>query len=221
MIENGRWTKPRFEPFSKVDEYSGDVPFFAPDGQTLYFISRRSLDGEEQGNERIWYVERKGDGWSDARLVEGKHGAIDIHWQFAVTDDGTIYFGGRGPDSRGMGDIYMMRLDGDTYGEPVNLGEPVCTEASEGSPYVTPDGSMLLFNSMGRENSVGGGDIYMSRADGKGGWTEPVNLGEGVNTTTHDQCPMLSPDGKYLFFISQKSQTSDIFWVDAKVLEGL
>ncbi len=220
-IEDGKWTKPRFTPFSKTDEYNGDVPFFAPDGETLYFISRRPIEGEgERGHERIWYARREGNGWSVPQLVEGKHGAMDIHWQFAVTDDGTIYFGARGGDSRGMGDIYVIKLVGDTYGDPVNLGEPVCTEASEGSPYVSPDGSMLLFSCHGRDDSVGGSDIYICRRKEDGTWSEPVNPGETINSGTHEQCPMLSPDGKYLFFISQKSQTSDIYWVDAKVLNG-
>jgi Tol biopolymer transport system component len=209
-------------PFSEEHEYDGDVPFFAPDGQTLYFISRRPLEGDgERSPERIWYASRDGSSWSDPHPVEGQHGAIDIHWQFAVTGDGTIYFGGRGPDSRGMGDIYMMKLEGGIYGEPVNLGEPACTEAGEGSPYVTPDGSMLLFSSFGRDDCLGGADIYICRRKADGTWTEPVNPGEPINSRTNEQCPMISHDGKCLFFLSHRGQTSDIWWVDAKVLEGL
>lgn len=83
--------------------------------------------------------------WSAARPVEGASGPVNIHWQFAVTSDGTIHFSGRGPDSRGMGNIYMSRL-----------------------------------------------------VDGKGGWTEPVNPGEPINSSSNDLCPMISPDGKYL-----------------------
>jgi Tol biopolymer transport system component len=221
-VEDGKWTKPRFIPFSETSKYDGDVPFFAPDGETLYFISRRPLEGDgEHSPERIWYAGRKGDKWSIPRPVEGEHGAIDIHWQFAVTDDGTIYFGGRGPDSRGMGDIYMMKLADDKYGEPENLGEPVCTEAGEGSPYVTPDGSLMLFSVIGREDNLGGADIYICRRNKNGTWTEPVNPGEPINSRTNEQCPMISPDGKYLFFLSHRGQTSDIWWVDAKVLEDL
>lgn len=90
---------------------------------------------------------------------------MDIHWEFAVTDDGTIYFGGRGDDSRGMGDIYMSR-----------------------------------------------------QVDGV--FQEPVNPGKTINTSSSEQCPMISPDGKHLFFLSGRGQGSDIWWVDAKVLTG-
>jgi ankyrin repeat protein len=221
-IEDGTWTRPRMTPFSEALDHDGDVPFFSPDGRRLYFISRR-VPGkdDERGSERIWYAEREGGGWSAPQLAKGESGALDIHWQFAVTADGAIYFGGTGPDSRGMSDIYVRRPAGDLYGEPENLGEPACTEAAEGSPYVAPDGSLLLFSCLGREDAVGGSDIYLCRPDGQGGWTEPVNAGEAVNSASHENCPMLSPDGKYLFFISQKGQTADIYWVDAAVLEGL
>lgn len=221
-IEGGRWTKPRMTPFSETLDHDGDVPFFSPDGRRLYFMSRRIAEGGEgRGPEMIWFAEREGSGWSAARPLEWESGAFSIHWQFALADDGTLYFSGSGPDSRGMGDIYMLKRDGAGYGEPENLGEPVCTEANEGSPYIAPDGSMLLFSSLGREGGVGGADIYICRPDGRGGWTEPVNVGEPVNSGSHEMCPMLSPDGKYLFFISQRSQTSDIFWVEAAVLDGL
>ncbi|MGD9402839.1 MAG: ankyrin repeat domain-containing protein [bacterium] len=221
-IEDGKWTKPRMTPFSETLDHDGDVPFFSPDGKRLYFISRRTPEGgEDMGPEKIWFVEREGGGWSAARPLEWESGAFSIHWQFAITDDGTLYFSGSGPDSRGMGDIYALKREGDAYGEPENLGEPVSTEAHEGAPYVAPDGSMLLFSSLAREGGVGGADIYLCRPDGRGGWTEPVNLGEPVNSGYHEMCPMISPDGKYLFFISQRSQTSDIFWVDAAVLDGL
>jgi ankyrin repeat protein len=221
-IEDGEWTRPCMTPFSETLDHDGDVPFFSPDGGRLYFISRRSDEGEgDRGPERIWYAERKGSGWSAPRLLEGEFGNTDLHWQFALKADGTLCFGGSGPDSRGIGDIYVARPAGGGYGEPENLGEPVCTEASEGSPYIAPDGSMLLFSCLGREGGLGGSDIYICRPDGRGGWTEPVNLGEPVNSASHENCPMLSPDGKYLFFISQRSQTADIFWVDAAILEGL
>jgi hypothetical protein len=219
---DGRWTKPEMTPFSDILDHDGDVPVFSPDGGRLYFISRRDPESGERGNtERIWYVDRRGGGWSEARLVKGIGDEMDVHWQFSVTADGTIYFGGRGPDSRGMGDIYISRLSDGAYQVPVNVGEPVNTEAGEGSPYVTPDGSLMLFSSIGRDGDLGGSDIYVCRRLADGKWSDPVNPGEPVNSAANDHCPMISPDGKFLFFISSRGQTSDIWWVDASVLDGI
>jgi Tol biopolymer transport system component len=44
-------------------------------------------------------------------------------------------------------------------------------------------------------------------------------MGEDINSEKYDYCPILSPDGKYLFFSSSRSGNGDIYWVDAKIIE--
>ena len=51
-----------------------------------------------------------------------------------------------------------------------------------------------------------------------GSWGMPVNLGPGVNTVNSEYTPMLSPDGRYLFFTSGGPGSDDIYWVDASVI---
>ncbi|HVW59441.1 MAG TPA: hypothetical protein VHC48_05385 [Puia sp.] len=46
-------------------------------------------------------------------------------------------------------------------------------------------------------------DIYISRRIG-GKWTPSRNLGPKVNTAFRDYSPGISPDGRYLFFTSEK-----------------
>lgn len=49
-------------------------------------------------------------------------------------------------------------------------------------------------------------------------------MGEGVNSAEYEFRPYVTPDGKYLFFTSNRpneGQTSNIFWVDAGVIEDL
>jgi hypothetical protein len=42
-------------------------------------------------------------------------------------------------------------------------------------------------------------------------------MGNEINTTGYEFCPFVTDDGKYLFF----SRDGDIYWVDAKVIDGL
>jgi hypothetical protein len=50
---------------------------------------------------------------------------------------------------------------------------------------------------------MGGSDLYLSeRKDGA--WSTPRHLGPKVNSSALDFCPILSPDGKYLFFSSTR-----------------
>ena len=37
-----------------------------------------------------------------------------------------------------------------------------------------------------------------------GSWTPAVNLGDGVNTRWTEYCPVVSRDGRYLFFTSER-----------------
>ena len=53
----------------------------------------------------------------------------------------------------------------------------------------------------------------LSFRDAAGGWSEPENLGEGINTAAHEFTPMLSRDGKYLFFTRNSGGNGDIYWI--------
>lgn len=72
--------------------------------------------------------------------------------------------------------------------------------------------------------SRGNGDLFVSWRRDDGSWSEPVSLGDAVNTEAHEFCPMMTPDGRYLAFSrlyggSWASATGgDVFLVDARVL---
>jgi ankyrin repeat protein len=204
--KNKRWTTPRFAPFPGDSE--GDVPFFAPDGKRVYFMSAQALPGDPQSEkERIWYVDRAADGWSEPKLVDPSVNDYPHHWQFSVDAQHTIYFSSSLPDGHGEGDIYSSeRVDG-KWKKPVNLGTPVNSATDEGMPFIAPDGSYLIFS-----RSY---DLYISYRKEDEGWTEPMNLGKPINSSSIDICPIVSPDGRYLFFLSQRGGESHIWWVDA------
>ncbi len=48
-------------------------------------------------------------------------------------------------------------------------------------------------------------------------------MGEPINSDNEENCPTLSPDGKYFLFNRRNVTTvkSDIYWVDAKIIEDL
>lgn len=129
-----------------------------------------------------------------------------------------------GPPRDGGHSGVAPRLADGTFAAPVNVGPPINTSFSEGDTFVSPDESYLIVTSR-RPGGFGEGDLYISFRDGDGGWSEPVNLGETINSVQLDFCPMVTPDGKYLFFSRRWGATWDdttrceIYWVDARVLE--
>jgi hypothetical protein len=48
-----------------------------------------------------------------------------------------------------------------------------------------------------------------------------VEFGVEINATGTELIPKVSPDGNYLFFQRKVSGNTDVFWVDAKVIERL
>ena len=44
-------------------------------------------------------------------------------------------------------------------------------------------------------------------------------MGPTINSEETEYGPMLSPDGKYLFFTSTRSGDGDIYWMDAAIIE--
>ncbi len=218
-IENGRWTEPSPAPFSQLG-WGDDVPIFSVDGGRLYFLSGRTAPGETEGRgERIWYVDRGGEDWLEPRIVEGGPNTLELHWEFSVAADGSLYVPSRG-------DLYVSRLVDDRWTEPESLGAPVNSDSDEGMPFIAPDGSYLLFARFGHPENLDFADLWISFRDenggdgeggGGGGWTEPLNLGASINEVA-GICPIVSPDGKYLLF---NGGNDDNYWVDAEFIERL
>ena len=214
-IENGHWTAPEVPAFTASSEDGGDVPVFSHDGNRLYFLSTRPLTpGGPRSDENVWIVDRTTDGWGEPYPAPGELNSVSMHWQFTLTNSGTVYFAGRGPDDRGMGDIYKSTLVNGRYSLPVNLGDVINTPRGETTPYIAPDESYLLFASSGHGGSGGTNRVYISWNDGAGGWTEPVFAGiTGL-------CPMVTSDGAYLFY-KGPGDLGGIHWRPAAFLQNL
>ena len=218
--ENGRWTPPEHVPFSDLTT-GGDVPQYSADGRRLYFVSLRPHPVDGTRDERIWYVDRAGDGWGEPMVIDGGPNALDHHWQFSVAANGNIYFSSTAPGGLGRGDLYVSRYVNGRWAPPEHLPAPLNTEFDEGAPFVAPDESYVIAMRMGDPAGLGGVDLYVSCADGAGGWTPWANLGPAVNSEENDICGLVSLDGRYLFFNSARQGNDDNYWVDAAVIERL
>lgn len=91
------------------------------------------------------------------------------------------------------------------WSRPVNLGPVVNSTGNDQTPTISRDGLSLYFSST-RPDGFGGFDIWVSqRLAIDLPWEAPVNLGPTVNTPANDNGPSLSPDGRELFFVSNRS----------------
>jgi len=89
--------------------------------------------------------------------------------------------------------------------QPVNLGPVINTKLREAEASFTADGKTMYFNCEMRKGS-GGNDICVSYLIGpleEGQWSTPQIVAPGVisRTDTFEVEPIISPDGKTLFFM--------------------
>ena len=98
----------------------------------------------------------------------------------------------------------VTRGHSSTWSQPVHLGPPINTPSADQSPALSPDGLSLYFAS-DRPGTLGGVDLWVSRrASHHSPWGTPVNLGSGINSSSIESGPNLSPDGHLLFFQSNR-----------------
>ncbi|MBA3355988.1 MAG: PD40 domain-containing protein [Pyrinomonadaceae bacterium] len=93
------------------------------------------------------------------------------------------------------------------WSAPVNIdttGSSVNSSVMDQHPALSRKGLSLFFVS-NRTPGVGGLDIWVcQRASVKDLWGPPQNLGPVVNSSSTENAPTLSPDGRLLFFASNR-----------------
>lgn len=63
-------------------------------------------------------------------------------------------------------------------------------------------------------------DLYISSKTKDGKWGYPINMGDKINTEARERFLVVSPDGKYLFFM-RHTPGQDFFWVSPDIIEKL
>ena len=217
---NGVWGGPR--PVELGGDYSSVDMFMSRDGQRLYFCSNRALDGKgaAKNDTDIWVATRAAGGWSaPVNLGNAVNSGANDYYP-TLTTRGDLYFSSPREGGAGGNDIYRSRLTEGQLARAENLGSPINTEKWEFDPFIAPDESFVIFAS-NRAGSFGDSDLYISFRTPAGAWATPRNMGEPINSVGPEYTPMLSPDGKYLFFTSGRGGPDDIYWVDASVIDRL
>ena len=227
--EGERWTAPAVAHFSEGSASDVDI-FLTADGQQAYFCSNRPGGATQEGgqprtvgptNSDIWSVSRAGSGWGEPKPLGRPVNSDADDYYPTLARDGTLYFSSNRQGSLGANDIYRScRDEQGRWATPENLGAPVNTPGREFDPLIAPDQSWLIFASE-RPGGLGAADLYVSFRMADGSWGEPKNMGPSVNTVESEYTPMLSPDGRYLFFTRGRQGYDDIYWVSASVLDAL
>ncbi len=219
-IENGVWTQPEIAPFSS--SFSENDLAISTDGNTAFFRSWRPLGNSDEPEERsyLWFSKRESAGWSQARLLLIDNGPIRTGYP-SITKRGTLYFPYRDGQTIGGPDIFSSEKVDGKFTAPVSLGSTINTRYSEGDLYVDPNESFLIVSCWGRPDNNGESDLYISLRNKDGAWGTLTNMGEKINSSGNENCPTISPDGKYFFYAryDPKEEVFNTYWVEAEVID--
>jgi len=222
----GQWTNPESAEF--VSEHGEIEAFYNRSGSRLYFFSRRPVTGvaELPSPWNIWFVEKTRGDWGVPQLLGQPDSLVVYNWSATLQNDSTLYFTARPYEEHGLAEIFQVPISGDGLGEPRSIGSGVNTrEYTENEPAIAPDGSYIVFYSAGRPDNLSSellGDLYISFRGADGSWTDATRIDEPINSTAEENWPRISPDGKFLFFSSNRREgieMSDLYWVSTQALE--
>ena len=126
-----------------------------------------------------------------------------------MSREGELYFFRRNPLELSDCDLYVARSGNEGFEPAVRLDPPVNSPSPEYDPFISPDGTYLIFSSR-RPGGYGLGDLYISFRKGRDGWGEPVNFGPEVNSPAEENRPSITLDGRYFFFTSTRIARPDL-----------
>lgn len=194
---DGFWTTPQIVSFSGV--YMDRLPQMSPDGNTLYFQSKRPGQGADSpGEVAIWISERTDSGqWGEPKPLDVEFEMSNAGISVSASGSGALYASG----------IVRLRTENGGFTKPEKL-----IPGLEGTyPFIAPDESYILFCS-GKQR-----DLMVSFHRPDDTWTEPQLILQQPMPFWIQGFPIMSPDGRYLFFTADH----DIYWVSADIIDRL
>lgn len=243
--ENTGWNSFQVCPFS--GEYV-DMKFsVSPDGKKFIFSSNRPhvANGKPSDNLDLWYMERSLSVWGEPERFDSKVNLDSHDYSPTMAGNGNLYFMSDREGGIGEDDIYVSHFEEGKLTTAKNIGPAINTILNEGDPFIAPDESYLIFCSRDREEGYGNNDLYISFRKRDGSWMQAVNMGKMINTQAEEVCPVVTHDGKYFFFSSDRRKiksipespmtyerivldlegpgngSNDIYWVDAKIIDQI
>lgn len=222
-LEGKFWTEPVPVPFHRDQDFVCFEPALSADGQTVLFLSNQAAPGQEQGrgwaNQNIFRSRLVDGAWSEPAALPGPVTTGNAEYFPSLAGDGTLYFSRE--DGQGHTAIWSAEPEGDGYAEPNPLPETVNLGEANFNATVAPDESWIILCVNGHPDNQGVSDYWISFR-GEDGWAPAVNLGEPFNGPgLRASSASLSPDGRFLFFSTNKTNTEKFFQNDPITRERL
>jgi hypothetical protein len=187
--------------------YKEYKPLLAPDGATLYF-SRKNHPGNMGGvddDEDIWYSEMDSTGeWQEAVNAGPELNNEEPNFVSGITPDGNtvvLLLGNRYEKKGKMkAGVSISTKEGDKWTKPYNLDIENDYNYHEKANYFLTNNRQVLLLAVERDDTHGERDFYVSFFKEDSTWSEPLNMGDVLNSVGDESSPFLAADDETLYF---------------------
>lgn len=139
--------------------------------------------------------------FSPQNLGDNVNSASSEYYPSFTIDDSLLVFTRRGEGIRE--DFMESAIAKDGYNKAAFIQGTLNEQPSKGGINISQDGEWLVFAGNFGMQGFGDFDIYISY-NTPTGWSDPINLGPGINTDFWESSPCLSPDKNTLYFSSNR-----------------
>jgi len=176
-----------------MNNYPGAMNPVVAKNDSVYIFTQRI-----EGKNRIMCSYKNGK-WEEPVDITQQLGGLDRLYTNSISGNGRflVLYINDGDD----GNLYFSERNGAIWTKIKNFGKPVNTIYWESHGFITPDATRLYISS-NRPGGFGKLDIWVSEKTASGLWSEPVNLGEVINTPYDEDAPFFDPDNDALLFSS-------------------
>lgn len=183
-------------PLSRMDKGKSALIGTDTVTQTTYYINSNAKDSRFKG----LYATTPSQGRIKKLSLPG-FDTRDIH-SFCISATWDILiFSIQRKGGAGAEDLYVSISKNGKWTRPTSLGVSINTSGAEISPFLSDDTKKLFFSSNGH-GGYGQGDIFVAERlyDSWQVWSEPVNLGGGVNSNGYEAYLSIVEDSLAYFF---------------------
>jgi outer membrane protein OmpA-like peptidoglycan-associated protein/tetratricopeptide (TPR) repeat protein len=201
-FEKGAWQPARNlgEPINTFENEGAG--FITQDGLTIFFTACNRPGGF--GSCDIYKATRQGERWGEPELLGPAVNTTGWESQPCLSADGRLlFFTSSRPGGQGGRDIWVCEKVGDDWQTARNLGLPVNSPGNEDAPFLHADGQTLYFSS-DYHPGFGQQDLFLSRRQPGGAWSEPLNLGYPLNTLADESNLFVNASGRRGFINSDR-----------------
>lgn len=199
----GVWRAPEILNIS--GKYQDIEPFFTNNGNRLFFASNRPIYQDSTRNDyNIWYSDRIENLWTEPVALDSIINTRGDEFFPSLSDKGNLFFTATRENGIGREDIFVSEFNGKQFESPIPLPIEINSAMFEFNAYIGPKEDIIVFSSYGREDGLGGGDLYFSYKDSTGNWSPSKNMGKLINSDKLDFCPFIDWENQNFYFSSER-----------------